>query len=177
MVHYVELAVISENKVRNTSVKTESPTNTMGRENLESFIPSEVKSVVKSVRLEDIKRLVEKTIRDVFTTGYYAAMDGRKNSFFSFVEEAITDKNYLEVLGEPLNQNFVRYSLSDTIVETLTAKIVDSLGFIAPVATFVMQRVTNAIEEELHDEQKVTMGIPSSPDQYPSASAGSTLDK
>lgn len=75
-----------------------------------------------------------------------------------------------EVLDETAKQNFERRARSDALMKALISRIVNNSSFIAFVAAFLKQRATNAIEEELNSEQKVSEVVQSPPDWFPSAS-------
>lgn len=110
------------------------------------------------------------------TTEYCAATDYIFESFFLFVESLFTDTIHLGVLDELLNQNFNRWSRSDTIIQTLIEKIVNNRGFIAPVAVIFKQRVICAVHKALTSEPPVLKKILSTTDRFPSASTGPISD-
>lgn len=62
-------------------------------------------------------------------------------------------------------------------MQVILKSIVDDLGFIAPVVAFDIQRVINAVVEELKWEPQGTIEISSQPDRFAPASAGATSDK
>lgn len=70
MAHNEKHAGNSKDEIRSTTVRTESTTIKIGREELTSFIHSEAKSAVEAAGREDMRGLIEDTISEVFTTEY-----------------------------------------------------------------------------------------------------------
>lgn len=110
------------------------------------------------------RNLVEKTTCGDFATGYCAATESIKNSFFSFLKNVITVVIHCRFLDELLNQSFNRCSRSDSFMQVLVKNVVNDPNFITPVAAFVCKRVINALKEELKQALKVTKKIFSLPD-------------
>lgn len=104
-----------------------------------------------------MRGLAEKTIGDVFITGYLTATDGIRDASISSVEDVIIDMIHSRVIVEALitNQHFERWSGSDGFIGASIGRIVNDPGFLAPVAAFIKQHATNAVEEELNSKLKV----------------------
>lgn len=81
--------------------------------------------------------LGEETMCGVFVMYYCAATKSTKNSFFSFVEEVITEMTYCGLLNEMLNLSSSRWSRSETFMQILAERVVNNLSFKTPVAVFV----------------------------------------
>lgn len=102
-----------------------------------------------------MREILKESIYAVFTTGYYAATDGIKNSFFPFAVDVITHMIHSGVLNETLHRNIELWARLDAFMETLIGRVVNLVSFLAHFSTFVKQRVTKASEEELSSESKV----------------------
>lgn len=164
MAYNAENAGNIEKQHRKPSVRTDSNTILIGREELKSCIQLETKSAFEAIRGKEMRGLDEKTVGEVFITKYYGATDSIKDYSFSFVEEVIMNMINRRVLHETLYQNFERWSRSDAFMEALNSRIVNHPGSIVPVAAFFKQHATNAVKEELNREPKVTTGTMSPSD-------------
>lgn len=123
------------------------------------------------------RSLVKEIIWDVFATGYCEAIDGIEDYSFSCVESVVIKMIHRGELDETFNQSFKRWSRSDSFIQVLIEKIVIDPGFIAPVTSFLKQRVINEVEIEICREPPVTKRVPSPPDRSPSAFVGTTSDE
>lgn len=81
----------SDEQVHDTSMRTECPTTTIGMNSSSLLSSQKVKSTDEAARSEDMRSLIEESIRDVFTIEYYTATDAIANSSFSLVENVCTD--------------------------------------------------------------------------------------
>lgn len=75
-------------------------------------------------------------------------------------------------LDGKLNQKLNRWSQTENFMQTLIEKILNESCFIAPVATFVQQRVIIVANKDINRETPVMKMISSPSNRFPSASAG-----
>lgn len=76
------------------------------------------------------------------------------------------------ILEEMLNQNFERWSRSDTLMKALIGRIVNNKALLVPVPAFEKRCAIKVIREKLNSEQKVTKELMSISHRSPSAAAG-----
>lgn len=81
--------------------------------------------------------MVEKTVGDVFTNGYYAATDGIKDSFISFAEDIITDIIHRGALEETCTQDFEPWSQLDTSMKAVIGMIVNTTSVLVQLPHFL----------------------------------------
>lgn len=133
---------------------TDSTAITVAKEKLASLISLEELSAVEATWRQNSRELVVETVSVIFSTGYYAATEEIKDSFFLFVEDLITEMSPCEVLDKPLNLKFKCFLLLDVSIEDLIVRI-NNTGFTLPAATNVRQSTTDLIEKSFSGNQKL----------------------
>lgn len=108
---------------------------------------------------------MERTVRDIFVTGYRVGTERIKKFSFSFVEKMITEVIHRGLLNKMLSQGYNRWSQLDTFMQVLVVKIACDSGLVTLAAALVLHCVVNVVGKKLKQESQVSKRISSPPER------------